>query len=272
MIKTKWLLLAIFLIFFGRILYAQNKIVSYRNLRNSYEDKDSLKTIKAGPLKGLSFFGETRVNEITLNTDSTFNFWSRPNFSCFTWGEYKGTWKRSKDTVLFYNNYGVIQNDVSVTYNRDKEHMYHISFFTDKNSELKNKKIKVGYMYDYDSHLEGAKKLFYLNANNEIRIPFTEISNHNKLSAITIEYMLNGTNKRYGCLTQNRISNIRSGKLPNLIKVTFVENLEKQIVYRTIKGLLRNNTLEIVSTIKSKITLPDYYPEIMFEKIYTLDK
>ena len=262
---------SIILILFGQLLFAQNKPVSYSNPRNAYYNKDTSNAIKEGPLKGLNLF-TPKVNEITLNTDSTFDFWSRPNVSCFTWQEHKGAWKKSKDTILFYDNYEVVENDVRVTFKKNSEHKYQIHFFTDKQSELKNKEIKIQYVYDYNAHLEDVEKLFHINKNNELEISFQDISSIDKLAAIRIEYLLNDEQKRFGYLTQNKILNIKNGNLPNIIRVEFVENPKKEIVYRTIKGLLQNGALVIVSTKKNKIILPDYHSEIMFEKSYALDK
>jgi hypothetical protein len=267
----KSLISSTILIFFGQILFAQNKLVTYSNPQNTYYNKDTSNSVKEGPLKGVAFF-EPKVNEITLNNDSTFDFYSRPNVSCFTWQEYKGTWKKSKDTILFYDNYEVVENDVRVIYKKNNEHKYHIHFFTDKKSELKNKEIKIEYVYDYSAHLKDVEKLLHLNKNNELEISFQDISSIYKLAAIRIEYLLNDNQKRFGYLTQNKILNIKNGNLANIIKVEFVENPKKEIVYRTIKGLVQNGALVIVSTTKSKITLPDYHSEIMFEKSYALDK
>lgn len=146
--KIPGFILSIILMFLGQTLCAQNKLVTYRNPRNSYDNKDTSNTITNSTLKGLVFL-ESKVNEITLNGDSTFDFWSRPNVSCFTWQEHKGTWKKSKDTILFYDNYEVVENDVKVIYQKNNEHTYHINFLTDKNSGLKNKELKVQYIYDY---------------------------------------------------------------------------------------------------------------------------
>ncbi|MFD1258719.1 hypothetical protein ACFQ3S_18070 [Mucilaginibacter terrae] len=269
--KIKSFISSTILIFFGQILFAQNKLVTYSNLQNAYYNKDTSNAVKDGPLKGLAFL-EPKVNEITLNTDSTFDFWSRPNVSCFTWRKYKGTWKKSRDTVLFYDNFEVVENDVRVIYKKNNEPIYHIRFFTDKNSELNNRVIKVQYIYDFNFHLEDIEKLFYLNVNNEIEIPFQDILNRDKLAAVRIEYLLDNKQKRFSYLTQNGTVNIKESDLPNVIGVEFVENPKKEIVYRTIKGLVKNGAMVIVSTIKSKISLPDYHSEIMFEKSYTLDK
>jgi hypothetical protein len=250
---------SIILILFAQSLFGQ----TYRNSLNAYYNKSNL--------SGNAFF-EPKINEITFNTDSTFEFWSRPNMSCFTWHQYKGTWKKEKDTILFYDNYEVVENDMRVTYNKNNKQKYRISFFTDKNSGFKNKEIKIQYVYDYNAHLEDSEKILYLNTNNVIEIPFHDIPNHDKLAAIRIEYLLNYKEKRFGYLTENHTINVRNGDLPNVIGVELVENPKKEIVYRKIKAVIQNNTIVIVSTTKNKTMLPDYHEEIMFEDSYALDK
>jgi len=255
--------LAAILTLFILIARGQGRYLTYRNDQNAYYNESNL---------NVNAFFEPKINEITLNNDSTFEFWSRPNSSCFTWQRYKGTWKKEKDTILFYDNYEVVENDMSVTYKKGNKQKYSINFFTDKNSEFKNKEIKVQYIYDYNTHLEDTGKTFYTNTNSVIEIPFQNIPNRNKLAAIRIEYLLNYKDRRFGYLTENKVINVGKGDLPNIIRVELIENPKKEIVYRKIKAVVKNNTIAIVSTRKSKTTLPDYHEEIMFESSYALDK
>ena len=255
------LLFVIFLTLSLLAAHGQSKHITYSNDLNSYENK----------LNKDAFF-EAKINEITLNTDSTFEFWSRPNISCFTWHQYKGTWKKVKDTILFHDNYEVIETDMRATYKKDNKPRYIINFLTDKNSELKNKAIRIQYTYDFNAHLEDIEKTFYINANNVVEIPFDNIPNINYMAAFRLEYLLNDKAKRYGYLTENKFANLRNGDLPNVIRVVLIENPKIEIVYRTIKGFIKNNVLEIVSTFKNKTALPDYNGEIIFEKSYQLNK
>ncbi|HTD97810.1 MAG TPA: hypothetical protein VK668_00920 [Mucilaginibacter sp.] len=256
-------ILTVILTLFIVVAFGQGKHLTYINYQNAYYNKSTLKE---------DAFFESKINEITLKADSTFEFWSRPNMSCFTWREYKGNWKKEKDTILFYDNYEVVENNMKVTYKKSNKRKYHINFFTDKNCDFTNKEIKIQYIYDYNAHLEDTGKTFYINTNSVIEIPFQEIPNHNKLAAIRIEYLLNDKEKRYGFLTENKTLNIKNGDLPNVIGVELIENPRKEIVYRKIKAVIQNNTIIIVSTTKSKVTLPDYHEEIMFENSYALNK
>jgi hypothetical protein len=52
--------------------------------------------------------------------------------SCFTWHEYNGIWKKGKDTIMIYDNYEVVENDMKITYRKNNKKKYQISFFTDK--------------------------------------------------------------------------------------------------------------------------------------------
>jgi hypothetical protein len=105
-----------------------------------------------------------------------------------------------------------------------------------------------------------------------VEIPFQDIPNHDKLTAIRIEYLLNNKEKRFGYLTENKIIKIRNGDLSNIIGVEFVENPRKEIVYSKIIGVIQNNNLVIVSTTKSKTKVADYNKQMMFEDSYELNK
>jgi hypothetical protein len=192
--------------------------------------------------------------------------------SCFTWHSYKGTWKKNNDTLTFCDNYQVNENDIKTTYKRTSGQEFVITFKTDKGAVLKNKGIKIQYEYDFDAHLDNPENIFSLDANNSVVIPYKDIPNLDKLAAIRIEYLLNYTAKRYNYLTENKTINIKQGDIPNLINVTFIENPEKEIVYRTIKAVIKNETLTIVSSCKTKTILPDYYRDIEFEASYTLNQ
>lgn len=252
----------------GQTTYGQTKAIKFSNNLNAYYNhtrpKDTL-------LLGLRFF-EPKINEITLYPDATFEFWSRPNVSCFTWHSYKGTWKKNSDTLVFSDNYQVDENDTKATYKRDSRQEFVLTFKTDKGSLLKNKSIKIQYEYDYDAHIDSPEKTFSLDANNSIIIPFKDIPNLNKLAAIRIEYLLNYTEKRYNYLTENKTINVKQVDVPNIIDVEFLERPKKEIVYRAIKAVVKNDTLKIISSSKTKIILPDYYRDIEFEDSYSLNK
>lgn len=250
--------------------YGQNKAITYSNDFNAYYSKTRAKDTVKG-LEGFRFF-EPKINEITLNPDATFEFWSRPNVNCFTWHSYKGTWKRDKDTLVFNDNYQVEENDTKAIYNRDSRQEFVITFKTDKGSVLKNKNLKLDYEYDYDAHIDSPTVTFTLDANNSITIPYKDIPDFDKLAAIRIEYLLNYTEKRCDYLTENKTINRKEGEIPNIIEVEFVEKPEQEIVYRTIKAVVKNDKLEIVSSSKTKIKLPDYYRDIEFEDSYSLNK
>lgn len=250
--------------------YGQNKTITFSNDWNAYYSKTRPKDTLKG-LAGFRFF-EPKINEITLNPDATFEFWSRPNVSCFTWHSYKGTWKKNNDTLLFYDNYQVEENDTKATYKKDSRQEFLITFKTDKGSILKNKSIKIDYEYDFDAHIDSPEKIFTLNENNSVVISYKDIPNLDKLAAIRIEYLLNYTEKRFNYLTENKTINRKEGDMPNIIEVEFVEKPKKEIVYRIIKAIVQNDTLRIVSSSKTKTILPDYFREIEFEDSYSLNK
>ena len=192
--------------------------------------------------------------------------------SCLTWHSCKGTWKKNDDTILFYDNYQVEENDTKVTYKRGSRQKFVITFKTDKDAILKNKNIIIDYEYDYDAHIDSPEKIFALDANNSIVIFYKDIPNLDKLAAIRIEYLLNYTEKRYNYLTENKTINRKQGEVPNIIEVEFIEKPKKEIVYRTIRAVVKNDILRIVTISKTKTILSDYYRNIKFEDSYTLSK
>ena len=262
--------LTLIIISAGQTTYGQYKAITYSNYLNAYYNQARPKDTLKG-LAGFRFF-EPKINEITLNPDATFEFWSRPNVSCFTWHSYKGTWKKSNDTLLLYDNYQVEENDTKATYKKNTRQEFVITFKTDKGSLLKNKSIKIQYEYDYDAHIDSPEKAFSLDANNSVIIPYKDIPNLDKLAAIRIEYLLNYTEKRYNYLTENKTINRKEGDVPNIIEVEFVEKPKKEIVYRTIRAVVKNDTLRIVTNSRTKTILPDYHRDIEFEDSYSLSK
>lgn len=262
-------LIAVIFLFFtaGQTVYGQKRAITYSNDLNAYYNQ----TRPKDSLLGFRFF-EHKINEITLNPDATFEFWSRPNWSCHTWHSYRGSWKRNGDTLLFYDKYQVEENDTKAIYKRDSMQRFLITLKTDKGSVLKNKNIKIQYEYDYDAKLDRPEKTFTLDATNSVIIAYKEIPNLDKLAAIRIEYLINYTEKRYNYLTENKTINVKQGDIPNLIDVEFVERPKKEIVYRTIKAIVKGDTLKIVSILKTKTILPDYYRDIEFENSYSLNK
>ncbi len=256
----------VILISAGQPLCGQSNPITFSNYTNAYFNEK-----REDVLPGLRFFGP-QINEITLTSDTTFEFWSRPNVSCFTWKSYKGTWKKYKDTLFFSDSYQVKEIDTKATYKRDSKPEFIITFKTDKGSFLKSRSIKIQYEYDYNAHIDSPEKTFVLNANNSVVIPYTDIPRMDILAALRIEYFLNGTEKRYTYLTENNVINVRKLEVPNIIDVEFVERPGEEMVYRTIKAVVKTDTLKIVSSSKTKTVLPDYSREILFEDSYTLKK
>ena len=114
--------------------------------------------------------------------------------------------------------------------------------------------------------------IFDIKPDNTIEIPFKDIPNFKKLSAIRIQYELNFKETRYNYLTQNNPLNNKRSDVPNIINVVFVERPKTEMVYRTVTGIIQKGTLIIVSTTKTKTILPDYNREIEFENNFALRK
>jgi hypothetical protein len=224
--------------------------------------------------KPIASFGRERmyaskIHEITLSEDSTFEFWSRPSpSSCITWHQYKGKWSKKKDTIFFRNDYEIVERGIRATYRRDSRPSFLLSFRTDNNSELFSRSIKIQFIYDFNAHLNDTEKVFDLKSDNTIEIPFEGIPNFGQLASLKIEYRLRSNEKRIGYLTEGKTANVKIANLPNNIYVEFVENLRKETVYRTIKGTINRRYLSIVSIQKTTPTLPDYYQDLEFENRY----
>lgn len=214
-----------------------------------------------------------KIQEIIIHPDSTFEFWSVPiPSSCLTWHEYKGTWGIEKDTLVFLNHYEVMENDVQASYQKNSTKAFLISVKTDKKSVLTNRKIKVQFIYDFKEDLEDIDSVFELSERNTLKIPFTSIPYFNQLASLKIEYQLNDDDVRSGYLTTNKTVNLRHDDIPNIINVRFIVVPRKEVVYRTIKGVFKGNSIIIVSSDKTRCSLPEYWQDIEFESSYILTK
>lgn len=250
-----------FLILFTQFLFAQEKPAVYTNDAKAYYNKSKIE-----------YINKPTFCDLTINPDFTFSFYSRPEISCFTWHEIKGKWKKQKNIYTFLSQYEVIENGTRFTFSKDSTKKYLLKFRTDKKSELKNRTIKIEYMYDFNAQIDEVEKIMSFNQDNAIEIPFAEIPNLDKLAAIRIEYQLSQSEKRYSYITENKMINIKEKDIPNVVEIEFIEVQKKETVYRTTIGKLKDDKLEIVSSTKTKISLPEYLSEIGFEKYYELRK
>jgi len=247
--------------FFTLNTFAQEKSMTYINNKSSYYGKTNNERL----------LFESKINEITLNSDNTFVFWSRPALSCFTWRSYKGSWEQKNDTLNFYDKYDINEQDTKLEYILNSNmNFFILEFSTDNNSELLNKDIKIQYVYDFDSKIDDIDMEFRIKSDNTIKIPFKKIPNIKDLASFRIEYLLNGKEKRYAYLTQNRFVNIKKNKIPNHIIIQFIEKPKKETVYRTIKGIINKEILTILTIDKTKTKLLDYTENISFESEYKL--
>lgn len=247
-------------ILFTQYIFSQKKSIVYVNSAKAYYDKS------------INYFAnEKTFCDLTINSDFTFSFYSRPNVSCFTWKEIEGKWKKEKNIYTFSSQYELIENDTKFTFRNDTTKKYFLKFRTDKKSVLKNRNIKIQYEYDFNAKIDEVKKIMIFNQDNSIEIPFTDIPNLEKLAAIRIEYQLNPSEKRFTYITENKTINIKENDIPNIVDVEFIEFPKKEIVYRTTIGKIENEQLEIISSTLTKSSLPYYLKEIGFEKYYKIE-
>jgi len=241
----------------GQSAFGQNTPISFVNYADNKENSEIL------------FELDERISEITLKTENEFEFWSRPNVSCLTWREYNGTWKRENDTIIFFDQYDVMENDVKFTFqNNPNNEKFKIYFATDKNSELKKTEIKIQFVYDYDADLKDIDLKANLDNSGNIEIPFTNIPNLKDLASIRYELILPNNHKRYGYITENNTVNKKQKDLQNCIEVTLVEQPKKETIFRVTKAILMDGKLKVISSSKTKSYLPDYMSELVFKEVY----
>lgn len=242
--------------------FGQQKTLKFVNDDHSYYDKSR---------NDFSNYSHI-INDIVMKPDSTFEFDSRPYYSCVTWKNYKGKYQIINDTIVFQDNYLVEDDKVRVFYNRTSDDFYLLKFGTDKKSYLNNRSIRIEIQYDFDAKIDDIEKTYIMDSNNEVKILFKDIPNLEKVANIRIEYLLSPTDRRSEYLTENNTINVRDSELPNHIEVEFIEIPKKQVVYRESKFLRKDNKLIFLSTFKTKTMLHDYNRTIEFEKYYTLKK
>lgn len=250
-----------FLILSTQFLFAQEKPVVFVNYSKAYYNKTFNE-----------FSNERSFCDLTISPDSTFSFYCRPHLSCSTWREIKGKWKKEKNVYTFLSDYQVTEEDTRLVFGKSLSKKYLLKFATDKKSELKNRTIKIEYVYDYDAKIDDIEKMMSFNQDNSIEIPFEKIPNHDQLASIRIEYYLSASEKRYTYITEGQILNVKEKDIPNIVEIEFLEQPLKEMVYRTTIGKLEGDKLEIVSSVKTKTSLPEYLTEIEFEKYYELSK
>ena len=81
--------------------------------------------------------------------------------------------------------------------------------------------------------------------------------------------MLNTTEKRVAYLTENNTVNVKYSDLPNIIKIEFVETPKKEMINRIVKGILKEDFIQIIYSGQTIPTLPDYSVKLNFESIYS---
>ena len=254
------------------ILFFQLLLLGIENLFWPYQPISLFNQGEPTLVVGNFEFYSSHIHGITLKPDKTFLFRSMPHISCVTWGHYEGTWKRAGDTLIFSDNYQIEESELRTTYQKNESHYFRIGFRTDRQSKLNNKIIALEYIYAEDAHLDDLERTFTMDANNHITIPFQSIPHVDQLSAIRVEYQLTPNETRFDYLTKNNPLNTRKQAVPNIIDVQFLEHPKKELVYRTIKGVISSDTLHIVAISKTKTFLKDYTTKLEFESYYPLKK
>ena len=252
--------IAIILLLLPNLLISQNGEITFSNDKSAFQD------IFASEF-------ETKVNDIIMKQDSTFEFWSRPMRSCRTWSSYEGNWSKMNDTIIFKDQYEVYESEIKFSYpNNENQDFYEFQIKTDRNSILQNREITISYQYDFDSDLEDETRTFKIDKKNKVKISFSEIPNHQELASFEVDYYLSEKERRRDYVTLNNTINRKSGDLPKQIIVEIIEAPIVEIVYRTSKAIIEKDTLKIISCKKTKTEIPDYYSELEFEDEYKIEK
>lgn len=243
-------------------MFGQQTIIKYTNDDHSYHGKSR---------NDFSSYSHI-INDITIKSDSIFEFDSRPIYSCSTWKNFKGTWETKNDTIIFRDTYELEEEKVTVFYNRTSDNFYFLQFSTDKKSPLKNREILIDVEYDFDSKIEDIRKNYTIDSNDAVKILFRDIPNQDKVANLRIEYQFTPSDRRYQYITENNTINVKKGSVPNFIEIEFIEGPKKAIVSRTTKFLKKDNRLFFISSFRTRTEMKDYNRTIEFEPMYTLEK
>lgn len=209
------------------------------------------------------------INEITLNTDFTYEMWMRPHLSCFTWTSFKGIWNRKGNNIVFTEKYEVNESNNYQIYKQGSKDKYIILFETDNKILLKNLKVKIDFEYDFESEIKSNEPINLItDTNGKIEIPLDKIPNQDKLASLRFEIDYKGQ-KIYDYLTENEAVNKKTSEIPTSIKIIIIENPKAELVTRIIKAKVDKDKIKILSINKSKGELPDFNNELKLEKIYT---
>jgi len=215
------------------------------------------------------YINNPSINEIYINSDNTFEMWMRPHNSCFTWQDYKGTWKKKDDSITFINQYEVKEADSYEILKKNNSDKFTILFKTDSKKIIANQSISITYEYDFDSKLNSEKSIeFTTDKNGIIEIPINKIPNFEKVASLAYQFQYK-QRKISGYISESNFVNQKNKEIPKDIVVVIIENPKKETVIRTIKAVLKDNKLYIISSNKTKTNIKDFHNEWKFEKIYT---
>ncbi|GLB47885.1 hypothetical protein [Neptunitalea lumnitzerae] len=217
------------------------------------------------------------INDITLRADNTFQVYSRPSYSCWSWQSYEGNYTIHKDTLTMFSNYEVKEASYTISYsNTEKREAYRIHFNLDNNTSLNTETVFIAYNYDEYSHIKTTKDTLYTNTNGVLEIPFKRVKHRKKLTSIQIKLQ---RNIDYVVHIKNDNSlDIKPFEIPNTIQVALKTNPKIDTVYRTVKAILNDTFLRVISINKTVSKYPEadygngiYFHDLHYESIYTLN-
>jgi hypothetical protein len=212
---------------------------------------------------------KTVIHQININENQTFEFRSIPNISCFTWREFKGTWKQKGNLITFKDSFKLQAADIEFEQKNIADNdFFELSFKLDAKSAYSNQSIKISFTYDYDSKIKDVDSIYTTDKIGRIIIPFNKIQNRESLTALRIETKLLNGIKRWNYFTTNKIVNEKENDLPNKILVNIVSKPYEETIVRTTKASISENKISIISSKCEKGKLQNFINDLKFGSEY----
>ncbi|MEO1413235.1 MAG: hypothetical protein AAFW73_25370 [Bacteroidota bacterium] len=236
----------------------QSQTITYVNNRTEFQTIND------------TFLG-AKINEIILRDDFTFQLEQSPLIARRSWSTYTGTWSRSANKIILYDQYRVYEPQIRFLYPESgPQDYYEFELKTDRGSRLKHRTVEIGFVYDFYAKLESVKRVYRLDENNKVRIPMDDIPHHRELASFEIDYHLKGEAQRRDYVCSSPVVNERGGELPTRITVVITKKPIVETVDRTITAEIEDGKLRVIEQLQGKTTMLDKLEYLEFEAEYTL--
>jgi len=255
------IILKFIFLFTPALFFCQNHIVK------SYDANKKSEVIYENSCSTSDRYHRT-IDQINLQTDTKFEFRSIPSVSCLTWKEFNGTYKIKNDTIVFQDKFTLANPDMEFKSKSDnKMKSYIFNFQYDDKQKIDGREIKISLVYDFDSKIKDIEKLYVIDSNYRIELPFSDVPNQDKLASFKIDLNPNTSRKISSYFTTSEIANIKTNELPNIINIIFIANPKTEVITRITKGVIDKSTIRIISS-NSDYSLKNYSDILLFKKNY----